>query len=134
MTRTAAFGRYGIRLRNVMSRWSGVSADGPTVAVSLWRHEFGGPAGEMVYDKADSSDWKHGIAKSEFFAHLQWAVDHCEGIVRVVIVVRDPSDPSRTIDCYPAPNVIMRVIALDAVGSTFRLEQVRPAAELMSAA
>ncbi|WLC16280.1 hypothetical protein [Bradyrhizobium diazoefficiens] len=134
MTRTAAFGRYGIRLRNVMSRWSGISADGSTVAVSLWRHEFGGPAGTMVYDKADSSDWKDVAAKREFFRHLQWAVDHCEGIVRVVVVVRDPSKPPRTIDCYPAPNVIMRVVALDHVRSTFRLEQVRPAAELMSAA
>lgn len=134
MTRTAAFGRYGIRLRNVMNRWSGVSADGLTVAVSLWKHEFSGPAGEMVYDKADSSDWKNVVAKREFFRDLQWAVDHCEGVIRVVVVVRDPSDPSRTIDCYPAPNVVMRVTALDTVGSTFRLEQVRPATELMSAA
>lgn len=134
MTRTSAFGRYGVRLRNIMSRWSGVSADGLTVAVSLWRHEFDGPGGAMVYDKADSSDWKNGIAKRDFFRNLQWAADHCQGIVRVVIVVRDASDPSRTMDCYPTPNVIMRVVALDTLRSTFRLEQVRPAAELMSAA
>lgn len=126
MTRTAAFGRYGIRLRNVMSGWSGVSADGSTVAVSLWRHEFSGPAGAMVYDKADSSDWKNVAAKRDFFADLQHAVDRCGGMVRVVMVVRDPSDPSRAIDCYPAPNVVMRVAALDTVGLTFRLEQLDP--------
>ncbi|UWU84924.1 hypothetical protein N2605_00215 [Bradyrhizobium yuanmingense] len=134
MTRTAAFARYRIRLRNVMNRWSGVSADGSTVAVTLWRHEFGGPAGAMVYDKADSSNWKNSVAKREFFAHLQLAVDHCDGIVRVVVVVCDPAAPSRTIDCYPAPNVVMRVVALDTIRSTFRLEQVLPSAELVPAA
>ncbi|UPK26742.1 patatin-like phospholipase domain-containing protein [Bradyrhizobium sp. 195] len=121
MTRTSAFGRYGVR--SAMNRWSGVSADGSTAAVSLWKDELEGPAGAMVYHKADTRDWTNGIAKREFFRHLQHAVDRCGGIVRVVMVVRDPSNPSRTIDCYPAPNVIMRVAALNMVGLAFRLEQ-----------
>ncbi|MDA9415143.1 hypothetical protein XI04_18640 [Bradyrhizobium sp. CCBAU 11430] len=78
----------------------------------------------MVYEKSDTSDWADGGAKRLFFLHLQHAVDHCEGLVRVVMVVRDPSNPSRTIDCYPARNVIMRVVALDTKRCTFRLEQV----------
>ncbi|MET4045448.1 hypothetical protein ABIC03_007180 [Bradyrhizobium sp. RT6a] len=126
MNRKSAFGYYSTPLRNPMTQWSGMSADRKIVAVSLWRDGFRGPGGRMIYEKSDTSDWADGPAKHLFFRHLQHAVDHSDGLVRVVMVVRDSSKPARTIDCYPAPNVIMRIASLDTVRLTFRLEQTDP--------
>jgi hypothetical protein len=126
VTRKKSFGRFDAPLRNVMQDWSAISANGSTVVVSLWRDEFRGPAGAMVYEKLDTSDWRDGQSKRDFFDHLRYALDHCGGLVRVVVSVRDPANPVRAIDCYPAPNVIMRITHLDEAAGSFRLEQVVP--------
>ena len=121
-SRSAAFLAYGVRLRNPMTDWSGISADGSMVAASLWRDEFRGLAGAMVYEKSDTNDWV-GPGKRALFQHLRYALDHCGGIVRVVVSVRDLSNCARVIDCYPAPNLLMRITYLDEMSGAFRLEQ-----------
>lgn len=123
MTRTKSFRQLNALL-SCPYRWSGKSTDGKTVVVSLWRDEFVGPAGAMVYEKGDTNDWVDGPAKREFFRHLRWALDHCGGIVRVVVAVRDLADRARASDCYPAPKLILRIAELDAINGAFRLEQV----------
>jgi hypothetical protein len=126
MTRKRAFGCYGARPRNPMTDWSAISSDGRTVAVSLWLDEFRGRARAMVYEKIHTDDWLPGPGKRLFFEHLQYALDHCSGLVRIVVSKRDPANRSRTIDCYPAPNVIMRIAYLDVRRDAFRLEQIVP--------
>lgn len=126
-TRREAFRAFGITLDNVNWSLSGVSADGSMVVVSLWRDELKWPSGSLVYDKPNTQDWKDGPGKRRFFEHLQFAIDHCDGLVHIVVSVRDPYDPVRTIDCYPRPNVVMRVGHLDVSQCAFRLEQVLPA-------
>jgi hypothetical protein len=122
-SRRAAFSEYGVALLNTIRDWSGISADRRTVAVSLWRHELVGPAGAMVYEKLNTDDWSNR-GKRLFLEHLQFAVDQCGGLVRVVVSVRDEQDHARTSDCYPAPNVVMRIVHLDGQTGAFRLEQV----------
>jgi hypothetical protein len=127
-TRTEAFLFYGVQLINPNWSWSGVSVDGLTVAMSVWLDELDRRrgAGALAYERADVNDWADGPGKRHFFEHLRWALDHCNGIVRIVISVRDPNDRVRTVDCYPASNLIMRVVRLDAQAGSFRLEQVAP--------
>jgi hypothetical protein len=126
MTRKRSFGCYGALLRNPMTDWSAISSDGKTMAVSLWLDEFRGRARVMVYEKIDTDDWLDGPGKRLFFEHLQYALDRCDGLARVVVSVRDPANRSRTTDCYAAPNLILRIANLDARRGMFRLEQILP--------
>jgi hypothetical protein len=48
MTHTEAFRAYGVEPRNANWSWSGKSADGKTVVVTLWKDEFKGSAGKMA--------------------------------------------------------------------------------------
>ena len=126
-TRTQSFLDYNTELRNPYF-WSARSADGKTVAVSLWKDGFEGPAGRMVYNRSSMEDWYDGSGKRRFFEDLAWAVTHCDGIVRVIIAVRDLSafPRVRTAECYPCKNLLMRVTHLDPVAGAFKLEQVVP--------
>jgi hypothetical protein len=127
-SRTEAFSFYGVQLINANWSWSGVSADGLTVAISIWFDELDrrGGAGALAYERVDMSDWADGPGKRYLFEHLRWAFDHCNGTVRIVVSVRDLNDRARTIDCYPQPNLIMRITHLDTEAGAFRLEQVVP--------
>lgn len=126
-TRTAAFRYLNTEPRNPNWSWSARSADGKTVAVSLWKDEFKGPIGSMVYDRCTTADWHDGPGKHQFFRDLAWAVAHCGGIVCVILVIRDPREPGRVLECYPQKNWLMRVTHLDPRAGAFRLEQVVPA-------
>jgi hypothetical protein len=127
ITRTQAFRRLGARPRSLfLAWWSARSPDDRLVAVTLWLHEFAGPAGKMVYERLEFGDWQEGACSRAFFEDLAWAVAHCGGIVSVVISVRDWSALPliRTAECYPAPNVQMRVVSFDSTKGAFKLEQV----------
>lgn len=109
---------------------SGISPDGRTVAVSIWRDGLVGRAGYMVYDQVDWGDWHDGPGRRAFFRHLAWARDNCGGIVMIVLSVRKPWTASgrvQAFECYAQPNLIMRIVHLDPEVGAFRLEQVIPA-------
>jgi hypothetical protein len=125
-TRTAAFRLYNIDPRNINWSWSGRSSDGNTVAVTLWKDELKGPAGQMVYDRV-MDDWHNGHGRRYFFQDLAWAHANCDGIVKVIVAVRDPKKPNRAIESYPQKGLMMRIIHFDPVAGTFRLEQVSTA-------
>ena len=128
-TRTSAFAALGTTLLDRMRDWSARSDDGSIVALSIWRDEFDGRAGAMVYEKLDTSDWRDGRGKERFFAELRRALDRCGGLVRIVVSVRDPNNAGRAKECYPAPRLLMRVTYLDVEERGFRLEQVVSEAE-----
>jgi hypothetical protein len=127
-TRLQAFWYFGTKPQNRYRSWSARSADGSIVAVTPWREELRGPAGSMVYWRHGWGDWNRSNGRS-FFDDLMWAMANCGGIVRVVVVVRDrTANPrARTADCYPAKDLLMRVVHLDSAAGSFRLEQVVPA-------
>ena len=108
-SRSAAFRFYNAEPINPNWSWSARSADGKTVVVTLWRHEFRGPAGKMVYARSDLGDWHEGNGSRTFFNDLVWALANCGGMVRVVVAVRDwnaspayellSATPRRTFGC-----------------------------------
>jgi hypothetical protein len=125
-TRRDAFAYYGITLGNPNWSISGISTDGqPMVAVSLWRDELRTENGRQIYDRPSWGDWSPH-ARPSLFEHLTYARDDCDGIVRVVISVRDrdASGKVKTSDCYPQPKLLLRITRLDLVSGGFRLEQV----------
>jgi hypothetical protein len=127
MTRDKAFRQLGTKLKNPRRDLSARSTNGGTVAVSLWKDEIRGPAGRMVCSRSGWGNWNRSTYRG-FLKNLAWALEHCGGIVRVVIVVRAEENilRVRTADCYPAKNLLMRVTHLDLVAGAFGLEQVIP--------
>jgi len=126
-TRTAAFQFYNTKPRNPFWSWSARSKH--ELVVTLWKHEFQGPAGNMVYSKNNLQDWHTGTGSRAFIQDLAWALTHCGGLVRVIVVVRDESalPAIRASECYPCKNLVMRVTHLDPATGAFSLEQVAPA-------
>jgi hypothetical protein len=128
-TRTAAFRFYNAKPSNPNWSWSARSADGRTVVVTLWKHEFKGPAGKMVYAHSGLGNWHEGNGSRTFSKDLVWALANCEGLVRVVVVTRlwSVSSRVRTAECYPQKNLLMRITHLNLKTGAFTLEQVVPA-------
>lgn len=52
--------------------------------MTLWKDEFSGPAGQMIYTRPDRGDWSDGPGFRYFMEDLVWARDNCEGVVRVI--------------------------------------------------
>jgi hypothetical protein len=125
-TRKDAFDSYGITLKNVSWSLSGRSTDGLTVAVSIWKHDLTGQIGERVYDRKSWGDWYSGPGRRYLFEHLAWARDNCDGIVRIVLSVREQGDPEpvRVAGSYADHDLRMRVTHMDPETGAFRLEEV----------
>jgi hypothetical protein len=125
ITHTEAFQTYGVKPRNANWSWSGRSADGKTVVVTLWKDEFRGPAGRMVYSRPDRGDWFDGPGFRYIMEDLLWARDNCKGIVRVIVAnPKDEKGQTRRIaDCYPQEKLVMRVTQVDPATGAFTLEQ-----------
>jgi hypothetical protein len=128
-TRSAAFQFYNAKPQNHNWSWSARSQDGKTVVLTLWKHEFKGPAGNMVYARNDLGDWHKGNGSRTFLMDLAYALANCEGRVKVIVVARDwsASPCVRTAECYPQKNLLMRITYLNLETGAFRLEQVVPA-------
>lgn len=127
-TRTQAFLFFNTEPRNPYWSLSARSADGKTVAVTLWKDEITGSAGRMVYERRSLGGWYQGNGSRSFFKDLNWALANCGGIVRVIVAVRDRSASPRVrmSECYPQKNLFMRVTHIDPITGAFRLEQVVP--------
>jgi hypothetical protein len=131
-TRTASFRFYNTEPLNHNWSWSARSAG--TVVVTLWKHEFAGPAGRMIYERRGFGDWHKGNGNKFFFEDLAWALAHCGGIVRVIVAVRNwgAFPRVRTAECYPSKKLLMRLTHLDPVAGAFKLEQVVPTNDVRS--
>ncbi len=83
-----AFARFGVSLKNVRSSWSGVSPEGETVVLALWKHLINyrtTPISYDVFNLSNFDEWKDRDGNQERSRHLRWALDHCGGKFRVVI-------------------------------------------------
>ncbi len=124
-----AFAHFGARARNHVWGWSACSADGKTVVVTFWKDHLSDlkqrPVVYDIYGK-DVHLWTKKHGNRDRINKLKWARDHCNGRFRVVITVaRDEQEYPRKIrDCYPEPNLVMRLTDLDEETGEFRAESV----------
>jgi hypothetical protein len=63
----------------------------------------------------------------ELIRNLAWARDHCGGELRTIIAKpKDRSASPRSIDeCFPRPDIRMRLIHLDESSGDFVIERIR---------
>lgn len=121
-THTSAFAAFGTKPRNIQWSWSARNEDTKTVVVTLWQDEF---SKGMTYERPAAHRQvrsRHGFP--EMMSNMRWALDHADGLVRVIIAIaRDTTESPRSIkECFPSP-LIMRVVELDEETGAFRLEK-----------
>lgn len=123
------FDRYGVKPANPRWSWSGKSADGKTVAVTLWKDRF--EKGIDLY-RWSASPGEAGRqlrpGHTELIRNLAWARDNCDGEVSIIIATAvDPNANPRTIsECFPRTDFRMRVVGLDEASGEFVLERIKP--------
>ena len=74
-------------LENAQWSWSGVAADGQTVAVVLWQDGAKGRSGALTYndDEELEAEWRNRIGNKRRILHLKHSLDHLEGRFRAVL-------------------------------------------------
>lgn len=127
-SKEAAFASFGAACKNSRWSWSGRSADGKTVVLTLWRDEFDYGSSPVSYDcfGRATAAWSDRPGNRERLENLVWARDHCDGMFRIVVAVAEDvnANPRRIASCAPQPNMIMRVVKLDEKTGEFRAELV----------
>ena len=119
------FDAFGVVPKNLRWSWSGRSDDGKVVAVTLWKNKFKEQA--KVYDNFDMDidDERRRPGYSEMMENLQHALDHTDGIVKVIAAI--PVDPARKTwsigECYPT-KMVMRITHFDLETGRFALRAV----------
>lgn len=122
---TACFGHFGTKPRNVQWSWSARNEGTKTVVVTLWQDEFEWtPDGRRVY--ARGPIWEHSRVSpghNELMANMRWALDHCDGWVKVIVAIaKDPTAAPRSIkECSPT-NMQAKVTHLDEGSGEFAIE------------
>ena len=130
MSKTDAFASFGTICKNVRWSWSGRSPDGKTVALTFWKDRFTDfKARPIIYD--DTGWDKPELVTSspgnrERIENIRWALDHLNGEVRVVIATaKDVNVSPREIkDCYPQPNLRMRITDFIEATGEWRAESI----------
>ncbi len=113
---------YGTVPTNIRWSWSGKSHDGKTVSVTFWQDLFEskGRVYRSTPHKAQDK-WYGSRGHRELIANLAHAKEHCEGVLKIIVAIpTDPKESPRKIkECFPAPNLVMRLVSLDPATGTF---------------
>ena len=125
MTGTECFAHFGVTPRNKQWSWSGRSPDGTIVVVRLWQDRFTDRAQRYHVDNYVGSDDRIRLGQRELMENLQHAVDHCDGIVRVIVIkARDKDAVPRSIKEGWPSDIVMRVTKLNVAAATADLLRV----------
>jgi hypothetical protein len=125
-THKECFEHFSVKPGNPRWSWSGRSDDGQTVAVTFWQDRFenkGTLYRSHVHLPGDK--WFGSPGHTELIRNLAWARDHCGGCVRVIVAIpKDRNASPRSIkECFPQPDLIMRLSELDPATGDFILER-----------
>lgn len=117
-TLTTCFEHFGAARSRRHFGGSAISDDGVTVVVAMWDDEIVRlNDGRITYQSrfGPALRGKSRRINLQWISHLKWAVAHCDGLIRVVVLTaQDPqADPRVLKSCYPDDRLIMQVIRLD---------------------
>jgi hypothetical protein len=125
-TLPACFAHFGVVASHRHFSLSAVSSDGKTVVVAMWEDEFERQGDRIMYQSRYQRIFKGKLRRisNQWIANLKWARNHCDSLVRVVIIqAYDVQANTRTIKfCYPDDSLIMRITHLDIETGVFRAE------------
>jgi len=85
----------------------------------------------MTYQEATDRppEWTNKPGNRERLENLRWAMDHCGGLFRVVMVKakNTEADPREIAECFPRDALVMKVTDLNEATGTFRAVAVERA-------
>ena len=104
--------------------WSGRSPDGATVVLTFWQDRLNYKTKPISYDDFgwDRYPIERLPGNTERKANIRWALDHLDGIVRVVIAkaVDTKAVPRKIAECFPQKSLTMRITEFDEAKGEFR--------------
>ena len=131
-TRSECFEHFGASCKNPQWSWSAKSADGRVVVMCMWQDEITRDGALMVYQsltpRRGSLTPRRGEVNrpgaKERLENLKWAREHCDGLVRVVVMrAKDTKEDPRSIaECFPHDKLVMRITHIDEATGEFRAE------------
>lgn len=120
----AAFKAFGAEGKNPRWSWSARTPDGKTVVMTLWKDKIdysSGPISYSTFGSPSLAQWTNQSGNQERIENLRWARDHCDGLMRVVIIkaVDENADRRRIAQSYPQKRMIMKLTGLNVETGEF---------------
>ena len=123
-TLSAAFEHFGAVCSRRHFGGSAISDDGGTVVVAVWEDEIVRRDNQVAYQPRGGPTVKGKSARvsQQWKSHLKWAIAHCNGYVRVVVLkAADTEATPRVIECcYPDDDLVLQITQFDAATGSFR--------------
>jgi hypothetical protein len=133
-TLAGCFTHFGAICASSRFSKSAITQDGQIVVVAMWEDEVQRDGDRIIYQPRyrPKLRGKSRRAESELLANLKWARDHCDGLVRVVILTAEDikAEPRKIMYCYADDSLVMRITEVDCRTRTFRAESVNRCAWL----
>ena len=111
---------------------SAVSHDGEIVVVAMWEDEIVRQDSRATYRSrfGPTLKGKSQRVSLQWKTHLKWALAHCEGCVRVVVLTAEETQANPRVirSCYPDDALIMQITDFDAKTGFFQACTVSPRA------
>jgi len=129
-TLTTCFEHFGAARSRKHFGGSAISNDGETVVVAMWEDEINRQDSQATYRSQFGPTLKGTSRKIslQWRTHLKWAIAHCKGCVRVVVLTAEEmqANPRVIQSCYPDDGLIMRITQFDAKTGFFQACSVGP--------
>ena len=119
-----AFRAFGAEGKNSRWSWSARTTDG-RVVMTFWKDQLNYSSNPISYSNYGSptlGQWKEKLGNRERIENLQYARDHCGGLMQVVIIEAvDPNAQPREIArSFPHRRLIMKLVDLNDETGEFR--------------
>jgi hypothetical protein len=109
---------------------SAISHDGTTVVVAMWEDEIVRQDRRATYRSrfGPTLKGKSQRVSLQWKTHLKWALEHCQGCVRVVVLTPEEMEASPRVirSCYPDDGLVMQITEFDAKTGFFEARTVTP--------
>jgi hypothetical protein len=103
---------------------SAISHDGATVVVAMWEDEIVREDKWATYHSrfGPTLKGKSQRVSLQWKTNLKWALEHCKGCVRVVVLTPEEMDANPRVirSCYPDDDLIMQITDFDAKTGFFQ--------------
>jgi hypothetical protein len=93
----------------------------------MWEDEMCYQNNQIVAEsRVPSPSGKSKGLSRQWIANLKWARDHCDNLVRLVILKAEnpEANPKKILFCYADDSLVMRIKLFDAKTGSVRMESV----------
>ena len=123
-TLSTCFEHFGAARSRQHFGGSAISDDGGTVVVAMWEDEIVREDSRVLYRSrfGPALKGKSQRVSLQWRTHLKWAIAHCDGCVRVVVLTAEETQANPRVirSCYPDDALVMKITHFDAKTGSFQ--------------